>query len=206
MIQQVNLYLPELRPQKEWVTANSTVLCVSGALIVSMVLSILADANNRKMETHIVELEQLQEVAQVQFDSVKSLAITRNTLDLDQKIQTLRTLIRNKQDVGRIIEYQNFGNAEGFSRAMDAIAEHSKNTIELRRFFFDRGLRHLSLKGQTIQPKDIASYIESLSDDPVFTNTQFGALQLNKLEQQPRLHEFSLGESSHLQVVIGESP
>lgn len=203
-MQQVNLYLPELRPKNEWLTANTLALCILGAVILGVTFYILGRANNLKLEKSIVELEQLQRVSRAQIDSIKSMKKLKNTSEIDQKIQRLRETIRNKENVGKIIEYQNLGNAEGFSGAMEAVAQHSKNTIELHEISFAQGGRYLCLKGRTNRPKDIARYIEQLSDDPAFAKTQFGALQLNQLKQH-NLYEFSLGENLRLQIAADES-
>ena len=67
-IQQVNLYLSELKPAKEWLTANSLMFSVVGVIGIYIAFYFIAIANLETLEQQVIVLENQQIVAKQQLD------------------------------------------------------------------------------------------------------------------------------------------
>jgi len=147
-----------------------------------------------------VRLEAHKASAKSQIENIKSATKPLNLSLLDEQIRRLRDEISAREQIGKIIEYQNLGNAEGFSGALDSLAEHSISTIALKEISLLDGGRFLKMRGETYQPKDIATYISTLSEEPYFSDTQFGVLNVSNIKNNRRVHEFSLGFEAALSL------
>jgi len=200
-MQQVNLFLPEFRPKKEWLTAASLASVVIGVIVLFIVFHLLAMNNLQRLKAQVMELENRQVVAQNQLDSMKARAKPFQDNQLDSQLKYLRAALKSRRQVEQIIASQNLGNAAGFSVPMEALARHSFDSIALERIRLSRGGKYLQFKGYTRQPEDVASYVQRLQEDESFSYTRFGLLTLGKKEAA-REHSFSLGFESAYDVAL----
>lgn len=199
-MQQINLYLPELRPRREWLTFNFLALVVTGLVAFYGLLYLLGQHNHKSFAAQVAMLENRRQAAEHELQVVQAKAQPLQGNQLDQQLVYLRAALRSRQQVGEIIEGQNLGNSEGFVQAMTALAELSIETISVERIALTGGGDYLQLSGKTRKPEDVATYIAALQADERLLLTRFGLLSVAQLPQQRDLHSFSLGFDSVYQV------
>lgn len=203
-IQQVNLYLPELRPSKEWLTLSTLAICLTGMLLIFLVSSVASHFAVSNLEEQVESVESQLINAQVQVKSIRGKLQPLKTNNLQLQVAYLKAAIQGREQVGKIIAGQNLGNADGFSDYLQALAELSSGEFSLEKIRLSDGGQFLELKGQTRSPAAIAEYLQHLYDSPAFSATQFGLLSVANNEAPRGIHYFSVGfESIYEQLSSG---
>ncbi|WP_075185704.1 hypothetical protein [Teredinibacter haidensis] len=202
-LQQVNLYLPELRPKKEWLTTNSLFFSVVGIIAIYVAFYFIAVANLDVLEQQVVELENQQLATKKQLEKFKAKANPFQSNQLEPQLEYLRAALKGREHVGEIITWQNLGNADGFVNPLKALARQSMPSISLEKISLSRGGQHLQLRGQTQAPEDIATYIQILQQEPSLVNTSFGLLSV-AAQKNSQHHLFTLGFSPVYSATVEE--
>lgn len=192
MRQEVNLFLPEFQEQKEWLTLATLASVSAGVIILLVIASVLLQRSVDVMQNTVTIAESQMEAQKKRIEKLRQMPRPANAMNLDAKLRRLQMAIESRRRVGRIIEGQNLGNADGFRESMAALAAHSRGTIQLNKFRFSDGGRRFEMAGVTRSSKDVPLYIKALKQSPDFTNTEFGLLVLGHQRQQGH-YAFVLG-------------
>ena len=191
-LQQVNLYLPELRPTREWITANTLAFASCGVVVMFAMIYFMLQMNLNSLQEQVIELETRGVLAQESVEKIKNKAKPVRAEKLDQELILLKQAIRSRKRVERFIEGENFGNEVGFAKAMEAMARESMPSLSLQHIYIAEGGGVLKLRGETLKLEDVAIYIQRLQQNYEFNKTNFGALNIEEQENRGR-HAFSLG-------------
>lgn len=195
-MQQVNLYLPELRPTREWLTANTVVFSVIGMVVILALVQITVTGSLKSFESNLVVIENQQVASAARVEKLKNSPLSSNRVVLEQRIEQLRTAIKSREFVGLIIEDQNLGNSEGFAAAMTGLARQSSDSIALSRIRFSAGGDAVELAGEIKRPEDIPLYLQRIQTEKSFFHSRFGLLSVAQEKNSRTGHKFSLGFES----------
>ena len=200
-MQQVNLYLPELRPRREWLTLQTVAISLVVYFFV-MLLTLKVSSDDVENLQQIVKAKEDAKVASEQrLEKYRTMSKSINVARMDQEIAQLRAEVAARQQIRSVIEGQRLGNEAGFSENLKGLARHSLSTIALKRIRLSHGGDYVELQGETLSPDDIAYYIELLQKEKSFAFSRFGSLSLGKSKKTSR-HDFALGFDSMYQVAI----
>ena len=191
-MQQVNLYRPELRITREWLTSQTLAISVVCFIFFLAGLSTLDRYKLHRFEQDIIELENRKVVVQMQIDKIKSVPRVSDENALNIKLNSLREKIVKSRTISDIIDSREFGNEQGFSEVLIGIAKHSNEFISLERILFSSGGTFLEAKGNVSFPEYVPNYIQALKSEDSFLNVRFGNLSIAASENKA-IHEFSIG-------------
>jgi len=201
-LQQVNLYLPELRVKREWLTAASLLASSVGVVVVYVIIYAVSNHNLQKLKQQVVTLESQRTIAEAQIEKIKTRAKPFLGNEVEAQLQYLYAALRSRKQVGAIIEGQNLGNINGFASAFEALARQSMNSIALEKISLSRGGQYLQLRGQTTRPEDVATYIQKLQSEVTFKRASFGLLSVAAGNNLSTTHVFSLGFESVYDLAV----
>lgn len=196
VIQQINLYLPELRPSRDWLTLNMLVACVLGIMAVFMASALYGTVKIAEQEKQVALVENQLATARLQLETTRGRAQFFKHNNLEGQIAYLKAAIEGRQQVGKIIAGQNLGNSKGFSQAFQALAAHSTEGFALDRIRLTQGGQQVELKGKVMKAEDVAVYLGQLRDDSAFVGSAFGLFSLAKKPDQAQSLAFHLGFES----------
>lgn len=197
-MQQVNLYLPELRPKREWLTANTVALSCIGFVVLLVVASVLMHAELKNYNRQVTLIEDQVEDVKARVEKIKNIPRPISAVELDRRIATLRSAAKRRERIGDIIEVQNLGNDAGFSEPLLAFSRQVLPSIALQHIRISRGGAFVELKGETTAPQDIPTYLQRLQTEDSLSDSQFGLLSTAQKSSQANVHQFALGfESLH---------
>lgn len=199
MMQQINLYLPELQPSKEWLTANTILFSSLGFMVLMLIAQIIINIQLSHYEEQVAMIEEQQAQATERLTKVSSIPKPVSSQKLADQIKKMRIGVKNREQVRAIIGDQNLGNATGFSMAMEAIARQSSTDISLEKFRLSRGGQLAEMGGLTVRPESIPLYLKKLGREPSFTSTRFGLLSLLSGQRSPK----SIGNKSIIHFLSG---
>ncbi len=202
-MQQVNLYLPELQPKKEWLTAQTLVVCTAVYICLMLVtlFAVKADVEDAEMQASFAENAKL--ASEERLKKYSNMTKSLNVAQIEDDIEYLKREVNYRQQLSKIIQGQNLGNDAGFSPNLESLAKYSFQSIALTHIRLSRGGAFVELQGNTGNPIDIPTYIELLQEDDVFAQARFGAFSISR-DKARVLHDFALGFESLYQVAVDE--
>lgn len=190
-MQQVNLYLPEFRPRRLWLSLPQTLAAVAVALVLVVVASLWAQARTDTLEAEVAgEREQLAEL-QAEVDRLAAERDGGGGASVEERVAGLREDIRRRERLLALIRRQNLGNAQGFSAQLASLAERSSDQVALSGFSLQNGGQYVELTGRVRAPEAMPAYLQRLRQDDSFARTRFGVLELTRESDGPGL-PFSL--------------
>jgi hypothetical protein len=181
-MQQINLYLPEFRPNREPLRAIHMLWGALALLILLIGFSVYSNHQHGLLQQQLLAEQKAQETMQAQLKVLSAQKPAQASADLDIKITQL-------------ISSQDLGNDKGFSAQLNALAQASLNTISVQSFSLQRGGKYAELTGLTRSADQIPFYLQRLRKDPSFSEVGFGVLNIERDKEQGGLLKFSLAKA-----------
>ena len=191
-MQQINLYLPEFRPNREPVRAVHIVWAGAALLLMLIVISWATSRESQKLQQSLTQEQQAMDALQVQLKALSSQRPAQANIDLDEKIALLQKNLQKRTQVLSMISQENLGNDKGFSDLLNALAAASLETISLESFAFSNGGAYVEMAGVTRGADQIPFYLQRLRDNPSFSHVGFGVLAIERSTLAPGLLKFTL--------------
>lgn len=189
-MQEINLYLADLQPKKLSFSANFALAASIALIVVFTGIQIVAENSLKQLNINVATIENQKVATSERLLKIKSTSLTSNAVLLDQSINDLRAQISDRQTVGKIIEWQNLGNEDGFAHVLESLARHSSNEFSLQRIRLGSGGKSLELAGDTLRAETIPLYLQALQTEDGLAHTRFGLLSMGG---DKKIKKFSLG-------------
>lgn len=180
-MQQINLYLPEFKPQRDWF--STTYLAVSVVVVVLIFMGLLVQqrVHLASLGTQVSILEARSKDLAAQVEDLKQQPdVSEQRQRLEQDLARTRTAIRNRENILIVMEGENLGNQIGFSQHLAALSRQLPSEMALERFAFYRGGLQVHLAGETGIPEHVPLYLSRLQQEPVFGMSDFGNMRLQR--------------------------
>lgn len=200
-MQQVNLYLPEFRPKKEWLTLQNVTIAFGVYFVLLVVAYQVAQTDLENLEATLASKEDVIVRSEERLQKYNEMTKSINVVRIDEEIAQLRAEVLQRQHVSSVIEGQQLGNESGFSAQLMGLSRQSFNSIALERFRLSRGGAYLEMQGVTKSPSDVAFYVEKLRTEASFERVGLGALSVGESEKSSD-YSFALGFDSMYQAAL----
>ena len=191
-MQQINLYLPEFRPNREPLRAIHMVWALLGFLVLLISFSIYTTFQEKELQARLEKERKLQQTMQLQLQTLSAQRPAQASSELDAQIELFQKELQRRQQILAMISNQDLGNDKGFSTQLNALANASLNTISIESFSLQQGGTYAELTGKTRSADQIPLYVQRLRSDPAFTNVGFGVLKVERDKNANGLLKFSL--------------
>lgn len=195
-MQQINLYLPEFQPNREPLRSVQMLWGLGLFIVLLMIVSALSVNANRERELALeqsrAQLQQLKE----QFAQLEQQRPRNNLAELDAQILALTQELDRRGQIFNIIANKNLGNNAGFSAHLQALGRQSLDTISLSVFSLQQGGNYAEFAGTTRAADQIPLYIQRLRSEAVFTQAAFGVLNIEPVQNNQGLFDFSLAKQT----------
>jgi hypothetical protein len=206
-MQRINLYLPEYRPKREWLTLDQ---CVLGFAVFVITLAALYRHQNSlaiQARWQAESVQQQQEEKQQRIEQLSKNTRVSDKAHLQAEIQELRAAISNRQAIINVISSNDLGNKIGFSQHLFSLGQQRLDDLVVQRLVLTQGAKNVELEGVTNTPASVPLYVHRLQQSPPFSESKFGALAIRKTGEM--IH-FSLGgntaaEGAELRVLPAQT-
>ncbi|AFU98061.1 hypothetical protein [Simiduia agarivorans] len=178
--QQVNLYLPELRPRREWLLSSQALLFALAFVVLLLLLSVWGGIKNADLDRELRQAKQsLVEVEAAVVAMSAKIPPSRSAL-IQQEIAALKAELASRERIYTLIHQQNLGNSDGFGEPLLALARQHQSNLSIDRFALAHGGRQLYLAGNAINPEALPQYIQRLQTEPSLQGARFGRLVIER--------------------------
>ncbi len=164
MMQQVNLYLPEFRPNREFINA-ARVLQLTGFVV--LVMAIMWANNLLKSSTlrSDIQATQSQLTAQTAITSQLQQSLARRASDpaLVVELTEREQALAESREMLEFLRGSNLGNITGFSEYVKDVSRAASDGLWLTQFNFNNGGQDVYLKGIAQQSAMVPEFINRLA-------------------------------------------
>ncbi|WP_144392407.1 PilN domain-containing protein [Pleionea sediminis] len=189
-MQQINLYLPEFRPQKDILSINQLLLVLVTAVLIFAGLGWYLDNQTELMKLQIAREERMLEPLRIQKAELDKVVSARPDWEgLDNLLLNAQTNIQNKSLALQTLKTSDIGAGKGFSEFLRQLAKQSERRIWLTDIKMESDI--LALKGQTVDPKLISIWIDNVVQKSTMAR-QFSAVSITQNETDQRVFDFEL--------------
>ncbi|MFO1388081.1 MSHA biogenesis protein MshI [Cellvibrio sp.] len=201
-MQQINLYLPEFRPNREPVRAIHMLWAGLAFIVLLIAFSIYSNHQYKLLEQQLTDEKAAQHNMLAQLQAIAARKPAQTSAQLDAKIAQLQKNLQRHNQILSMISHQDLGNDKGFSAQVGALGQASLNTMSLESFSLQKGGKYAELKGLTRTADQIPLYLQRLRKDPAFSEVGFGVLTMER-DIQTGLLKFSLAKAKDEKDVAG---
>lgn len=179
-MQQINLYLPEFRPNREPLRAVHMLWGILGLIILLGLFSGYSSYQTRQLEQELLQEKLALETLQLELQKLALQPSSRQIHQLDSDIERLQLERSRREQILTVISRQDLGNSNGFSSQMEAMARQSLSTLALESFSLQEGGSYVEFAGVTRQPDQVPLYLQRLRGEPSFAAVRFGVLNVER--------------------------
>lgn len=184
MIQQVNLYTQELRPQREKLQASTALLILALGLVLVVAGAGVFGYQNAGMARQVANLA--QQNARLE-QSVAELAEAVRARQPDQEVEAAlarvtETLARRQRLLEKV-ESLVLSDEGRFSPQMAALARQIPEDVWLTGVILESEPGQITIEGRTRSAAKVPLYLENLGEEAAFSGRTFGAFRLSRPEE-----------------------
>lgn len=204
-MQQINLYLPEFRPNREPLRAIHMAWGLLAFFVLLIGVSIYTSFQEKDLQQRLEKERKLQQTMQLQLQTLSAQRPAQASADLDAQITLFQNELQRRQQILAMISSNDLGNDKGFSAQLIAMAQASLTTISIESFSLQQGGTYAELTGKTRSADQIPLYLQRLRNDPVFAHVGFGVLNVGRDKNTNGLLKFSLARFNEETSSDGDS-
>jgi len=186
----INLYLPHLRPVKEFLSLKQSISLMLASVLMMVVLGCsLLYMNDSIDSVNVASKKNLSAQQLILTKKAIELATVTVNTPLIRDIELVKLQIIEKKKVLAVLKTE-FKHNVGFSPIFDGLASIKMNNTWLTRITSKQGL--LNFGGRALHSQDIPRWVNALELSSVFSGMRFSHLDIKR--QEGILH-FTLSNS-----------
>jgi len=181
MSQQINLFNPAFRKQREWLSASMLVQALAALVLIMVVVYgyqyrqvALLDKQIKSGATSLAqEQASLVKVAAEHAPRQRDAALEKRVADMEQQL-------KGEEEVLEVLQSGSLGNTQGYSGYMRAFARQTVNGLWLTEFGIKGAGKEMLLGGRTLRPELVPAYIQRLNQEAATQGRDFAALEIQR--------------------------
>lgn len=186
MSQQINLFNPAFRKQREWFTA----LMLIQALAV-LVLLMAGVYGYQYRQVLLLEKQIQADAASLSQEQARLVKVAaehaprQKSAALEMQAQEMEQQIKGEEAVLEVLQGGSLGNTQGYSGYMRAFARQTVSGLWLTEFGIKGAGQEMLLGGRTLRPELVPAYIQRLKQEPATQGRDFAALEMQRPKAEP---------------------
>ncbi len=179
MMQQVNLYQPELRPRRVVLPARQVVLIVGLFALALTVVHAWTYSRLLPLRERAAAVEQQLIAAEARVDQLRESYPPRVAdAALRKRLERRRATLAHTREIAVGLRNGAYGAIDGLSGYLAGLARQHVDGTWLTRVRVVRGGRSLGLEGKALAAELVPAYVDRLSNESLFRGKAFEALEL----------------------------
>ena len=181
MSQEINLYQPHLRPNRDVLTGRH----LGGALLVvvafvvafGVVARIAAERSSAELQAVQSEQKTIQEKLAAQS---KKLAERQVSAALKAEIDGAKAQLASRQAVMALLDSGRLGNSSGFSAVLSGFSRLASDDLWLTAFAVSAGGQEIEIRGRLLDSSKLPAYVQRLGGEAAFAGRRFATLDVRR--------------------------
>jgi Fimbrial assembly protein (PilN) len=180
MYQQINLYQPIFRKQRQIFSAMTMVQAlglVAVALVAVYGYGLLQVTN---LEFEVVQLEGREKALATQLARIDPSLTERRRVEVEQELRRLNATLVDQQRLIDVLRDGPLGDTSGFSPYLAALGRRRTPELWLTQFAINGGSGAIELTGRSTRPDLVPEYLQRLGHEPALVGQQFDHFEIER--------------------------
>lgn len=191
-MQQINLYVNELRPQKDWFSAKYLSVIIVGIFTLLIVINFVKLREINSLKESLNDKQLVLRALELEIDKSKAQKPISNRQDIQIEIASLKEKINAREQLVTLIQGQSINNDFSFYRALMSMSKVASNRVSIDSFTFSQGGQYIEIEGEGARSFDVPEYINALRKDMVFSASTFGLISIGNVKASGNV-DFKVG-------------
>lgn len=178
MYQQINLYQPIFRKQRQIFSA-ATLVQLTG-IVTCALLAIYAFGlvQVRGLESEVVQLEGRERALTTQLARIDPAQSHNRRAEVEEELKRLNAALLAQQRLIDVLRDKPLGSQKGFSDYMEALGRERTPELWLTQFAVNGSTGALELAGRSTRPELVPEYLQRLGRETALSGQRFDALEI----------------------------
>jgi hypothetical protein len=182
MYQQINLYQPIFRKQRQ-VFSAATLLQALGAVAAGLlVIYGYALWNVRALEAEVLYLEGRERALTMQLARIDPDIGRGQREEIDGELVRLNAKLLEQQQLVEVLRAQPLGSTEGFSGYLAALGRQRAPELWLTEIAINGGTGAIELAGRSLGPELVPEFMQRLGREPKLAGQRFDQFEIERDE------------------------
>jgi Tfp pilus assembly protein PilE len=177
-VQQVNLYLPELRPRREWLTASNLLVLLAVLALVMLLAGVFSSWQRSNLQNELAAAQAaLQEQSAITEQLERDVASRATDQQLLREMNTREERLRQSRELFEFMSTTTLGNLQGYSEHMKDLSRASFQGLWLTQFSIVSDASFVTLQGSAQEAAMLPDFVGRLSmGESAIRNKRFSRL------------------------------
>ena len=184
MSQEINLYQPHLRPNRDVLTGRRLGAALLAACAVlfafGVVARIAAERSSAELQALQSEFKASQEKLVAQS---KTLAERKVSVALQAEIEGAKAQLASRQAVMALLDSGQLGNSTGFSGVLSGFSRLASDDLWLTSFAVSLGGQEIEISGRLLDSSRLPAYVQRLGSEAAFSGRHFATLEMQRSDE-----------------------
>ncbi len=182
MYQQINLYQPIFRKQRQVFSAATMAQALAVVAVALLALYGYGLAKVHGLENEVLHLEGREKALATQLMRIDPALSDGRRAELDAELARLNATLLDQQRLIEVLREQPLGNS-GFSAYLGALARRRTPEVWLTSITLNGGTGAIELAGRSLRPSLVPELLQRLGEEPALAGQTFDRFEIGKDEE-----------------------
>lgn len=182
LYQQVNLYQPIFRRQKQIFSAAAMVQATAVVAVALLTIYVYGLLQVRSLEAEAVQLEGREKAQSTQLASLDPSSSLARRREMEQELERLNARLLEQQRLIEVLRDQPLGTTEGFSGYLAALGRRRSPGLWLTAVSINGASHAIELVGESIAPGLVPKYLLTLGEEEALAGQRFDEFEIERKE------------------------
>ena len=184
MYQQINLYQPIFRKQRQIFSAVTMLQAAGVVAIALMTIYLYGFWRLAGLEVEVVQLEGREKAFTAQLDSIDPDLGFERRQEVEEELERLNATLLSQQRLIEVLREQPLGSTSGFSANLAALARQHSDGLWLTAIVINGASGAMELAGQSVRAELIPEYLLRLGEEEALSGQLFDRLEIDRTDQR----------------------
>jgi hypothetical protein len=178
MYQQINLYQPIFRKQRQIFSATTLAQVLGIVAAALLLLYGYGVLQVRRLEGDVVQLEGREKALTMQLARIDPTQNQHRRAEVEEELKKLNATLVTQQRLIDVLHERPLGSKAGFSGYLAALGRERTPELWLTQFAINGSTGALELAGRSTRPELVPEYLQRLGREQALTGQRFDALEI----------------------------
>ena len=180
--QQINLFQPIFRRQKQIFSA-ATMLQSVGVIVVALItVYVYALLQHGKLQAQAVELEGVERARSVQLASLDTSGAPARRAEMERELERLNDTLADQQRLIDVLQERPPGSTNGFSAYLTGLARQRLSGVWLTSILLNGSQEAIELHGRSLDVARVSDYLAVLTNDSALSGQRFDEFAIERTD------------------------
>jgi hypothetical protein len=204
MYQQINLYQPIFRKQRQVFSAATLLQAVGVVAVALLGIYGYGLAQVAALEAEVVQLEGREKALATQLARIDPSLNANRRAEVEEELRRLNATLLDQQRLVEVLREQPLGATKGFSSYLAAFGRQRTPELWLTQFAINGGSGAIELAGRSTRPELVPEYMQRMGRETVLAGQQFDRFEIAHDEVSDELAFHATSRAASVALAAGD--